>query len=127
MSTVLKVLVGITGLLLAYLAVQWMFRPAAMAETLGVALGGPAAFNAARGSIGGPLLGSAVLCGLGLVTGHGRYLFAAAILIACVFAGRMIGIAMDGSTPSAVTAVSVEAVMIAALVALGRMQIGLLK
>ncbi len=122
MSIALKVLVGITGLLLAYLAVQWMFTPAAMAGTLGVTLGGAPAFNAARGSIGGPLLGSAVLCGVGLVTNQGRYLFAAAILIGCVFVGRMIGIVLDGSTQTSVTAVSVEAVMIAALVALGRLQ-----
>ena len=80
MSIAPKVLVGITGLLLAYLAVQWMFVPAAMAETLGITLAGAPAFSAARGSIGGPLLGAAVLCALGLVTNQGRYLFAAAIL-----------------------------------------------
>ncbi len=122
MSISLKVLVGITGLLLAYLAVQWMFTPAAMAEALGVTLAGAPAFNAARGSIGGPLLGGAVLCTLGLVTNQGRYLFAAAILIGCVFMGRMIGIVADGSSPSSVTSVSVEVVMIAALIAQGRAQ-----
>lgn len=123
MSIAPKVLVGITGLLLAYLAVQWMFVPAAMAETLGITLAGAPAFSAARGSIGGPLLGAAVLCALGLVTNQGRYLFAAAILIGCVFTGRMIGIVADGSPASSVTAVSVEAVMIAVLVAQGRAQI----
>jgi hypothetical protein len=122
MSIALKVLVGITGLLLAYLAVQWMFAPAAMAETLGLSLAGAPAFNAARGSIGGPLLGSAVLCGLGLIANEGRYLFAAAILIGCVFAGRVVGIVVDGSAPTSVTAVAVEIVMVAVLVGLGRLQ-----
>jgi hypothetical protein len=123
MSIVLKGMVGITGLLLAYLGVQWIFTPVAIAGTLGLALDGAPAFNAARGSIGGPLLGNAVLCALGLVTNQGRYLFAAAILIGCVFAGRVIGIVTDGPAQSSVTAVVVEVIMIASLVALGRTQL----
>ena len=120
MQIVLKGLVAAIGLLLGVLGLRWLFAPESAAAELGITLGGAVALNTARGDVGGLFIGGAVLCGLGLARGDGRWLQAAALLLACVAAGRVVGIASDGFAPQSGVAIAVELAMIALLLLAAR-------
>lgn len=120
MTMVLKGLVALIALLLGVLGLRWVFAPVGAAAELGIALDGPLALNTVRGDIGGLFIGGAILCGIGLARGDGRPLRAAALLLACVAVGRMIGVASDGFVPQAGVAIAVELAMVALLLLAAR-------
>lgn len=115
MTAVSKGLVGLIGLVLGVLGLRWVFAPEGAAGELGMTLGGAVALNNARGDIGGLFIAGALLCLLGLARGDGRWLQAAALLLGCVAAGRMVGVAVDGFAPQSGVAIAVELVMLALL------------
>jgi hypothetical protein len=115
-----KVLVGVVAVLFALLGVRWMFMPASVAVDLGIVLGSAEALNTARGDLGGMFLAAAGLCALGLRTGDGRWLQAVAALVGCVALGRLVGIALDGFSPTAGMSIAVELVMVAILLSAAR-------
>jgi hypothetical protein len=115
MTAVLKGLVALIGLLLAVLGLRWVFAPESAATELGMTLGSAVALNNARGDIGGLFIGGALLCWLGLARGDGRWLQAAALLLGCVAAGRVVGVVVDGFAPQSGVAIAVELVWLALL------------
>lgn len=115
MTAVLKGLVALIGLLLAVLGLRWVFAPESAATELGMTLGSAVALNNARGDIGGLFIGGAILCLLGLARGDGRWLQAAALLLGCVAAGRVVGVVVDGFAPQSGVAIAVELVWLALL------------
>ena len=115
MTTALKGIVAVIGLLLGLLGVRWVFAPESAAAELGITLGSAVALNNARGDLGGLFIGSALLCFLGLARGDGRWLQAAALLLGCVAAGRCVGIALDGFAPASGVAIAVELVWLSLL------------
>ncbi len=120
MQIALKVLVALIGLLLGALGVRWVFAPASAAAELGIGLGSAVALNTARGDVGGLFIGGAILCGFGVARGNANSLHAAALLLACVAAGRTVGIIADGFAPQSATSIVVELVMIALLLLAAR-------
>ncbi|MCP4005117.1 MAG: DUF4345 domain-containing protein [bacterium] len=120
MTTPLKVLVGIIAVLLALLGLRWMFDPNAAAESVGMVLNSPDALNTARGDLGGMFLACVALCIQGIRSGEGRWLLAVATLVGFVAAGRVIGLAMDGSSSAALTSIPIELGMVAVLVIAAR-------
>lgn len=115
MSTRSKVLVLLVAATLALLGLRWMFTPAAMAATFGIALTSPEALNTARGDLGGMFLAGASLCLIGIRSRDGRWLQAVAFLIAFVSVGRLIGLASDGFAVTSAGSIGVEVAMIAIL------------
>lgn len=120
MGIVWKVAVAVIGLLLAVLGLRWMFLPGHAAVEMGMVLSTPVALNTARGDLGGLFIGGAILCFLGLRTGEGRWLDAAALVIACVAIGRTVGILLDGFLAVSAISIVIELVMVRVLIGASR-------
>jgi hypothetical protein len=118
MLITMKVVVGFIGLILGVvLGLRWMFAPESIGAELGITLGDIAALSTARADLGGMFLGAGTLCALGLRSGEGRWLQAAAVLIGAVAVGRALSLVVDGSAPQMLVFLIVEVVMVGALLA----------
>lgn len=118
MLITMKVVVGFIGLILGVvLGLRWMFAPESIGAELGITLGDTAALSTARADLGGMFVGAGTLCALGLRSGEGRWLQAAAVLIGAVAVGRALGLVVDGYAPQMLVFLIVEVVMVAALLA----------
>ncbi len=120
MRIALNVGVGITALLLAFLGVRWMFAPEAIAAESGLVLDGLPALSLARADLGGFLLGSGLLCVLGLRAGQSQLLNAAALLVGAVAVGRTIGLVADGFDANMAVLIAIEVAMVAVLLLAAR-------
>ena len=76
--------------------VRAMFTPAGMAETFGVATQSINGLSTIRGDLGGLLLGTALMIGMGLWRNNTTWFLAAALLMSIVAFGRIVGFAVDG-------------------------------
>jgi hypothetical protein len=118
MLITMKVVVGFIGLILGVvLGLRWMFAPESIGAELGITLGDIAALSTARADLGGMFVGAGTLCALGLRSGEGRWLQAAAVLIGAVAVGRALGLVVDGYAPQMLVFLIVELVMVGALLA----------
>ncbi len=116
MLITMKVVVGFIGLILGVvLGLRWMFAPESIGAELGITLGDIAALSTARADLGGMFVGAGTLCALGLRSGEGRWLQAAAVLIGAVAVGRALGLVVDGYAPQMLVFLIVELVMVGAL------------
>jgi hypothetical protein len=116
MLIALKVVVGLIGLMLAVgLGLRWMFVPETVGAELGITLGDIVALSTARADLGGMFLGAGTLCALGLRSGEGRWLQAAAVLIGAVAVGRALGLVLDGYATQLLVFLVLELVMVGAL------------
>ena len=116
MRVVLTILVGVVGLLMLVLGVQWLTDPVATAARLGITLQGADALSTARGDIAGMFIGGALMALLGLLTRNSAWLLALALMLALIAAGRVVGFFMDGPAAPSVQAFFAELVMAAVLV-----------
>ena len=118
MLITMKVVVGLIGLILGVvLGLRWMFAPESIGAELGITLGDIAALSTARADLGGMFVGAGTLCALGLRSGEGRWLQAAAVLIGAVAVGRALSLVVDGYAPQMLVFLIVEVVMVGALLA----------
>ncbi len=116
MLIALKVVVGFIGLILGVgLGLRWMFVPESVGAELGITLGDIAALSTARADLGGMFLGAGTLCALGLRSGEGRWLQAAAVLVGAVAVGRALALVVDGYAPQMLVFLVVELLMLGAL------------
>ncbi len=116
MLIAMKVVVGFIGLILGVgLGLRWMFMPESVGAELGITLGDIAALSTARADLGGMFLGAGTLCALGLRSGEGRWLQAAAVLVGAVAIGRALGLVVDGYAPQMLVFLVVELLMLGAL------------
>lgn len=116
MRVALDILVGVVGLLMLVLGVQWLTDPVAMAEPLGITLQGADAFSTARGDVAGMFIGGALMALLGLLTRNSTWLLALALLLALIAAGRVVGFFLDGPATPSIQAFIAELLMAAVLV-----------
>ncbi len=116
MLIAMKVVVGFVGLILGVgLGLRWMFVPESVGAELGITLGDIAALSTARADLGGMFLGAGTLCALGLRSGEGRWLQAAAVLVGAVAVGRALALVVDGYAPQMLVFLVVELLMLGAL------------
>jgi hypothetical protein len=115
MTMLLKGLVAVIGILMSVLGLRWVFAPESAAADLGITLGGAVGMNSARGDLGGLFIAGALFCFLGLARRDGRWLQAAALLLACVAVGRAIGIFVDGFASQSGVAIAIELVWLGVL------------
>ncbi len=116
MRVALNILVGLVGLLMLVLGVQWLTDPLATAARLGITLQGADAFSTARGDIAGMFIGGALMALLGLLTRNSAWLLALAVMLASIAAGRVVGFFLDGPAEPSVQAFFAELLMAAVLV-----------
>jgi uncharacterized protein DUF4345 len=115
------ILAGLMGVVLALpFALRWVLSPAAMAGDVGITLTGPAAFSHMRGDTGGAFFAVGVLALLGVFRKQPGWLEAVALIMVCIVAGRLLGIALDGYLPQIGIAMGVELVTAAATFAAAR-------
>ena len=111
----MRVLTVLFGLLLALpFALRWVFSPAAMAAEQDITLFGPAALSHMRGDTGGAFFAVGALAVLGVFRKEPGYLEAVALIMVCIVAGRLYGVAVDGFDPKVGVAMVVELLTAAA-------------
>jgi len=120
MQRVLKVLVGLVGVLLALIGLQWMFTPGSVAEQFGLTLTGLPGSSTARADLGGLFVACGAMCFIGLRAGGGAWLRAVAVIMVCIAVGRSIGLIADGFDARMLAFTVLELVMAVLLVAAAR-------
>lgn len=81
MSTRIRILVGVPGVLMLVNALQWLFAPAAAAEGLGMPLLDGLARSSQMGDTGGFFLSAAVMILLGAFRAEAAWLHGGALLL----------------------------------------------
>ena len=110
-----RALTVLLGLLLALpFGLRWVFSPEAMAAEQSITLFGPAALSHMRGDTGGAFFAVGTLALLGVFRREPGYLEAVALIMVCIIAGRLYGVAVDGFDPKVGVAMAVELVTAAA-------------
>jgi hypothetical protein len=116
-----RILTALFGALLGGpFALQWLFAPVATAAPIGITLDGAAALSHMRGDTGGAFLAVGALALLGLFRREPGYLEAVALIMVCIVAGRLLGVALDGFAPQVGVAIAVEVVIALATFATAR-------
>src|SRR5258705_12359595 len=106
---VARLFTGLLGILLAGpFALPWVFSPEAASAEQGITLFGPSALSHMRGDTGGAFLAVGLLALLGLFRKEPGYLEAVALIMVCIVAGRLYGVAVDGFDPKVGVAMAVE-------------------
>jgi hypothetical protein len=116
-----RVFTALLGALLALpFALRWLLAPESGSAELGISLSGPAAFSQMRGDAGGAFFAVGALALLGLFRKEPGYLEAVALIMVCIVAARVLGIALDGYDPKIGVAMAVELATAAATLTTAR-------
>lgn len=113
---VLRVLIGLSGLLFVGLAIGFLIDPARAASNLGIGALAPLGFATLRGDFLGFFGAGGTLTILGAVRNDARFLAAPLLMIALTLFGRVITIAISGFDPAMGPPMAVEAIIIMLLV-----------
>ena len=104
-----RIAAALLGLLLTLpFALRWLVAPEPASAEQGIALSGPAALSHMRGDTGGAFFAVGALALLGLWRREPGYLEAVALIMVCIVAGRLLGIALDGFDRRVGIAMAVE-------------------
>jgi hypothetical protein len=116
-----QVITALMGVVLAVpFALRWLLAPESTSAEHGITLSGSAALSQIRGDTGGAFFAVGALALLGLYRREPGYLEAVALIMVCIVAGRLYGIALDGFHPQVGVAMAVELVTAAATFATAR-------
>lgn len=115
MRTVMRILVGLVGLLTTIIGLGFLIRPEIMGAQFFVkptALEGMATL---RGDFPGFFIGASVFALLGAWKADARPLIVPLVLLAIVLFGRIVSVVLDGTGPNTFPPMAAEALMIAVL------------
>ena len=112
MILVLKVILGILGLLLFVLAGRWIFATKGIATEHGIEYSSATGGNYLKGDIGGVLLMGAAMVPLFLFQDR-QWFYPIVLLLICVIFARVVSLITDGYSKQGMTAIIVEILMIA--------------
>jgi 4-hydroxybenzoate polyprenyltransferase len=121
MVLILKVLLGLQALVLAFLWFSWTFNIDKMKDQYGIRVEGATGHNFLRGDIGGLVGSAAILIGLFLYTGNDFWLWPIVIVTAAVIFGRLISLVKDGNSKDGIQAIVFELVVIGLLFAISHL------
>jgi hypothetical protein len=116
MVLVIRVVLGLIAAFFIVFGLRFMLTPDAMAAEFFITPAGIAGLSTVRADLGGAFLGVGACVVLGLFPRATRWLHAAALIIAVIAIGRLVGFVADGATRSAITALIVEVVFVVMLV-----------
>ena len=119
MQKLLRVIIGLFGILFIVLAVGFLLDPVQAASKLGVGPLAPLGLATLRGDFVGFFGAGGILSVMGAVRNDARYLAAPLLMIAMTLAGRLITSAISGFDVAMGPPMLVEALIVLAL-ALGR-------
>lgn len=117
MRLVLRVLLGLVGLLGLLVAVRLWADPAAAAGKLGLVAQGGLGLATLRADLAGFFGVAGGLTLVGAIRSDGRLLAAPLLLVAAALAGRAITVVASGLQPEMVAPMAIEAVLVVLLVA----------
>ena len=123
MSLVLRILVGVIGVLGLLIAAAIWAHPAEPLAKLGLETLGGLGNSTARADIGGFFGAAGGLALTAAVRAEARLLTAPLLLVVIALSGRVLTVVLDGYAPDVAQPMGVEAVLVAALAA-GRRFIG---
>lgn len=115
MSLILRIVVGLYGLLFAALGLIGWAAPERLAERLGLATLTSLGLATLRADLGGLFLALAVLCLAGAMLRRRGLLAAALIVLCAILAGRVIGVIADGGLSANLPSLAVEGSAVAVL------------
>ncbi len=112
MKLVLRVLVGVAGLLALLVAARMWMAPAEAAAQLGVAASGPLGLATIRADMGGFFGAGGLFALMAAVKGHGGMLLPPVVLIGLALTGRLVTVAVNGFAPEVGPPMAIEAVLL---------------
>lgn len=112
MQLVLRVIVGIAGLLGLLVAARLWMAPAELAAQLGVASTGPLGLATIRADMGGFFAAGGAFALAAAIKARGGLLLPSVVLIALALTGRIVAIVMNGFAPEMGTPMAIEAVLL---------------
>ena len=115
LQKILRVLIGLTGLLYITLALGFLLDPAQAAARLGIGAIAPLGMATLRGDFIGFFGTIGILALLGAVRNEARYFTAPLMLVGMTLAGRLITVAASGFDATMGPPMLVEAVTVALL------------
>lgn len=121
MKLVLRIVVGIAGLLGLLVAARLWMAPADLAAQLGVAPTGPLGLATLRADMGGFFAGGGAFALAAAIKGRGGILLPSVALIGLALAGRLVTVAMNGFSPEMGPPMAIEAVLLVLFAAGWRM------
>jgi len=115
-QSLLKIILGLTTLLFLGMGALFMFYPMPLLEMWAqdpANAANPAlAWSTVRSDLGALFLTFGAALGLGVMTGNKTWLNAAMLLMALVFIGRAVGLAINGGDPQIYSNMAIEAVIV---------------
>jgi hypothetical protein len=113
---ILRVVIGLSGLLFLGLAIGFLLDPVRAASNLGVGALAPLGLATLRGDFLGFFGAGGALTLIGAVRNDARFLTAPLLMIALTLLGRLITVAVSGFDPAMGPPVAVEAIIIVLLI-----------
>lgn len=110
-----RIVVALFGLLFAALGLAFWIQPEVAASRLHIEAVGVAGLSTLRADMGGMFIGMAVLCLVGAWSKRRWMVVAAALLLAVVAIGRLLGVVATGWAQGVAPALAIEVAAIAAL------------
>jgi hypothetical protein len=120
---VIRVVLGLIAAFFIVFGLRFMLMPDAMAAEFFITPVGISGLSTMRADLGGAFLGIGACIALGLFGRGAQWLYAAALILAVIAVGRLVGFAADGTTQSAITALVAE-VVFAVLLLIGARRLG---
>lgn len=112
MKMVLRVVVGVVGLLGLLVAARMWMAPIELAAQLGVAPAGPSGVATIRADMGGFFGGAGVFALIAAFKGRGGLLIAPLVLIGIALSGRLLTVVLNGFTQDMGPPMAIEAVLL---------------
>jgi hypothetical protein len=113
--TVLRVVVGVIGVLALLVAARLWAGPETPALALGLKPDGLLGLSTLRADVGGFFAAGGLFALAGAIRGEGRLLTPPAVLLGLALVGRLLTVVVDGYTPAMLQPMVIEAVLVAIL------------
>lgn len=112
MTMVLRVVVGVVGLLGLLIAARMWMAPVELAAQLGVAPAAPLGVATIRADMGGFFGGAGVFALIAAIKGRGGLLIAPLVLVGIALSGRILTVVLNGFTQDMGPPMAIEAVLL---------------
>ncbi len=117
MQLVLRVLVGIAGLLGVLVAARMWLAPAEVAAQLGVAASSPLGLASIRADMGGFFGAGGLFALAAAIKGRGGMLLPSVVLVGLALTGRLVAVVINGFVPEMGAPMAIEAALLVLFVA----------
>jgi hypothetical protein len=110
--TIMRGLLGLTGLLALLIASRFWIDPAKIAATMDLTAGGPAGLGTLRADMAGFFGASGVLMLAAVIRKEARWLTPVVLMLGIALTGRVLNLVLNGPSPAQVPPMVIEAVLI---------------